>query len=110
MTKPRKPKPAPIITIRKDGTVALSYGPARGYSWKPFEDGNLAAVTHGAYSKRIIAAKAFLILEELWSFYGDAITPEDIAVRNELRAQAAAAREEIRCQVPWLFGDDGTED
>ena len=110
MTKPRKPKPAPIITTRKDGTLSISYGPARGYSWKPFEKDNMAAVTHGAYSGRIIAAKAFLILEELGRFCGDAITPEDIAVRNELRAQAAAVREEIRCQVPWLFGDDCTED
>ena len=110
MTKPKKPKPAPTITIRKDGTVSISYGPARGYSWKPFEKDNMAAVTHGAYSDRIIAAKAFLILEELWPFCGDAITPEDAEVRNELRAQAAAVREEIRCQVPWLFGEDGEEE
>lgn len=110
MTKPRKPKPAPTITTRKDGTASLSYGPARGYSWKPFEDGNLAAVTHGAYSERIIAAKAFLILEEIGRFGGDTITPEGAEFRNELRAQAAAVREEIRCQAPWLFGEDGDDD
>lgn len=68
----------------------------------------MAAVTHGAYCDRIIAAKAFLILEELGRFGGDAITPEDIAVRDELRAQAAAVREEIRAQAPRLFRDDGT--
>lgn len=29
--------------------------PARGYSWPPFEAGNLAAVRHGASSERLVA-------------------------------------------------------
>jgi hypothetical protein len=30
-------------------------GPARGYSWPPFQPGNLAALRHGARSPRILA-------------------------------------------------------
>jgi hypothetical protein len=30
-------------------------GPARGYSWPPFQPGNLAALKHGARSPRILA-------------------------------------------------------
>lgn len=33
-------------------------GPARRYSWPPFEPGNTAAVTHGARSDRLVEARA----------------------------------------------------
>ena len=33
-------------------------GPARGYSWPPFEPGNLAAVTHGARSPALVRERA----------------------------------------------------
>lgn len=32
--------------------------PARGYRWEPFQDGNQAALTHGAYSDRLIEPRA----------------------------------------------------
>jgi hypothetical protein len=33
-------------------------GPARGYSWPPFEKGNTAAMTHGARSDRLVEPRA----------------------------------------------------
>src|SRR4051794_815424 len=33
-------------------------GPARGYSWKQFEQGNTVASTHGAYSQLRLAPRA----------------------------------------------------
>jgi hypothetical protein len=65
----RKPKPTPTILVRKDGTTAKSYGPARGCSWAPFEKGNFAAVTHGAFSPRMISAKAAELREDLFERY-----------------------------------------
>ena len=32
--------------------------PARGYTWPPFEDGNEAAVTHGATSSKLVTPRA----------------------------------------------------
>lgn len=32
--------------------------PARGYTWEPFQPGNQVALTHGAYSDRLIAPRA----------------------------------------------------
>jgi hypothetical protein len=43
---------------RKDGTSAETQGPARGYSWPPFEKGNTAAARHGAFSDRMIEERA----------------------------------------------------
>jgi len=39
--------------------------PARGYSWPPFEPGNLAAVRHGARSARLVSAEAEKVAAEL---------------------------------------------
>src|ERR1039458_195818 len=49
--------------VRQTSSVELapasqSKGPARNYSWPPFEDGNSVALTHGAYSERAIAERA----------------------------------------------------
>ena len=33
-------------------------GPARGYSWPPFEKGNTAALTHGAFSDKVVMPRA----------------------------------------------------
>jgi hypothetical protein len=64
-----KPKPTPTILVRKDGTTAKSCGPARGYSWAPFKKGNFAAVTHGAFSPRMISARAAELREDLFARY-----------------------------------------
>jgi hypothetical protein len=37
--------------------------PARGYSWPPFEDGNTAALVHGAQSPRVVDAVAVVLAE-----------------------------------------------
>jgi hypothetical protein len=46
-----------IVLVRKDGTTALSWGPASG-SRPPFRKGNMAALKHGAYSPRIVGEVA----------------------------------------------------
>jgi len=54
---------------------------ARGYSWPPFEQGNLKAVRHGVHSQRIISAKTAEVREELiaqcpWVVELDLVTVE----------------------------------
>jgi hypothetical protein len=56
---------APTSLVRKDGSTAPSYGPARGYSWPSAGPCNLLALKHGAYSERIVVARAAVIREEL---------------------------------------------
>lgn len=51
---------------RKDGTPTT---PARGYSWPPFEDGNLVAVRHGANSPRLVTEKAQTVRAMLLARY-----------------------------------------
>jgi|GEM_PF-1506494 len=51
-----------IPATRKDGTPTLT---ARGYSWPPFEPGNVAHLTHGARSERMIEARAAEVHEQL---------------------------------------------
>ncbi|MGB9112960.1 MAG: hypothetical protein WCF24_09575 [Acidimicrobiales bacterium] len=63
--KPKKPKPVPTTYIRKHGTVAYSYGPARGYSWQQFRAGNMANLRHGAYSERVVSMLADEIRPEV---------------------------------------------
>jgi len=48
-----------------EGQVAesKSKGPARGYSWPPFEPGNTSSLKHGAYSPRQIAPIAAQLVE-----------------------------------------------
>ena len=57
-TTPRDPERTPRVVVRKDGTTAESYGPARGYSRRRFRPGNMANLRHGAYSHRVISAVA----------------------------------------------------
>ncbi len=42
-----------------------NYRPARGYSWPPFEPGNMKALSHGARSPRMVAPLAEAMLEHL---------------------------------------------
>jgi hypothetical protein len=57
-------KVTPTITTRRDGTEAVSWGPARG-SRPPFRQGNMAGLKHGAYSDRVIASVASEVEQEL---------------------------------------------
>lgn len=49
-----------------DNCQAVGHGPARGYSWPPFEDGNTAALVHGGYSGRSVAERAELVRADLY--------------------------------------------
>ena len=68
---PEKPKPEPIKTIRKDGTVHWSYGPSKGPPGhrppKPIiaEPGNTTAEKHGAWSPRKVNPLAQELVERI---------------------------------------------
>ncbi len=42
-------------TPNHGGTAIVVHGPARGYSWAPFEPGNLVGLRHGAMSRYALA-------------------------------------------------------
>lgn len=73
-------------------------GPARGYSWAPFEAGNTIRLVHGAYSPRTIAPLA------------DELAAGLLAERPDLRAFALAvaawARAETIAAMLHLFLDE----
>jgi len=54
-----------VELVRKDGSVAQSYGDKRGYSWPPFETGNQAALKEGWRSQRAIDDLTIEVAEEL---------------------------------------------
>jgi hypothetical protein len=62
--KPTNAKPGPLTTVRKDGSIARSYGPARDYSRAPFRSANMANLRHGAYSVRVVDEVAAVVGEE----------------------------------------------
>jgi hypothetical protein len=78
--KARKSKVAPTVTVRKDGTAAVSYGPARGYSRPPFRPGNMMNLVHGFCSPRVMAE------------FEEQVTEEAINVAYELLEILRAAR------------------
>ena len=68
-------------------------GPARPYSWPPFEPGNTASLVHGAYSERAIAERAELVHAELLE-----VAPwcdEDRFLPSVHRYLQATAREQL---------------
>lgn len=75
-------------------------GPARGYSWEPFEEGNTAALVHGAYSPAIVDPVAEELLEAVLA---EAATAH-LAAPQYAPALAAWARAEARIIVleRWL--------
>lgn len=63
-------------------------GPAKG-SWPPFEPGNTAALTHGAYATLQLRPRAAEIVERLRDAMGDALEPKH-APAIEVASLAAA--------------------
>ncbi len=61
----KDPQRTPRVVVRKDGSVAETYGAARGYSRARFKPGNLAGLKHGAHSERIVSAIAEVVAMEL---------------------------------------------
>lgn len=49
----------------RDGYRPPSGLPRRGYSWEPFKPGNQVALTHGAYSDRLVGPRALEIAQHL---------------------------------------------
>jgi hypothetical protein len=68
-------------------------GPARGYSWPPFEPGNLKALRHGANSPRLIAEKAREVHAALLDVAPYLAEPKFLPAVN--RYLQAAAREAL---------------
>ena len=66
-------------------------GPARGYSWPPFEEGNQVALRHGAYSEIALAPRA----AELREVIGGQLDPADAAEFSLLVGTAAAVGAQV---------------
>lgn len=92
----------PQTIVRKDGSVAQTYGDKRGYSWPPFEKGNTLGrkfekgntlgVRHGANSEAILSERASELRERLletYEFLGAPVFNEALEryVRAEARSQ-----------------------
>jgi len=104
MTKPKKPKPAPTITIRKDGSKAVSYGPAKG-SWPPFETANMSAFRHGCNSARVVSIASAGIKEELRALHPLLFASDDpVDLEDLLVTIPADIRDQLRARHPWAFG------
>lgn len=73
---------------------------ARGYSWPPFEAGNEAALTHGAYSPRRVNPRAAEIRERLLA-EAPWLAPPAFA-----RSVDALARAEARVELLAEFIDE----
>lgn len=56
---------AGVTPLRGEPSSEAGQGPARGYSWPPFGEGNTAALRHGAYSDAVVAPRAREILAGL---------------------------------------------
>jgi hypothetical protein len=77
---------------KRSGTAAQGAGhggPARGYSWPPFEPGNQVALRHGAYAMLTLRPRATEIAERLTEMMGERFDPKYTAV-IEAGALAAA--------------------
>jgi hypothetical protein len=69
--------------------MSESHGPARSYSWEPFQAGNTAALTHGANSEHAIEQKAAEVRDALLEICPWVDRPEYTpAVARFLRAEA----------------------
>ena len=68
--------------------------PARGYSWAPFEPGNLVALRHGARSPRKVGERAELVRADLLSSCPGLAEDAESALPVELYCRAVA-REEL---------------
>lgn len=89
--------------------------PARGYSWAPFEQGNTAALQHGAYSpRRVDPLAAELVTEVVVRALEPGSATAYLAEPSFRPALWAWARCEVRVQLvtEWLMdrGSDVTDD
>jgi hypothetical protein len=71
--------------------AGASKGPARGYSWPPFENGNRAAVKHGVYLEKFNDDER-AEMEEIADALRDAVAPLFYSVAFEPTIRMTAAR------------------
>lgn len=92
--------------------------PARGYSWEPFAPGNTVGVRHGAFSDRMISAKAAEIHDQLldacpWIVDTDATAVElwcRVRARHQMLAdyvEQVAETEGVGAVRPYLWAELG---
>ena len=80
-------------------------GPARRYSWPPFEKGNLKGVRHGAYSEQLIAPRAAEIAAELKAVVPAYSESDRAMVENLARVQARIER----CEAAFAAIDEASD-
>ena len=71
-------------------------GPARGYSWPPFQEGNTAAVKHGAHSESVVQPRARAILLAVLE---DPAMPDHVRTAAFASAAGAWARAEAVAEL-----------
>jgi hypothetical protein len=80
-------------------------GPARGYSWEPFQPGNTVSLRHGARSPRVYGPIAAALVEAVLAERGDLAAYIDaVQAWADAEARAALLREHLE-KVGML--DDG---
>lgn len=77
-----------------DLVPAPGKGPARGYSWAPFTEGNSISTRHGAYSPRLVGERAELVRADLLRSRPDLADDPEALLPLELYCRAVA-REEL---------------
>lgn len=88
------------MSDQTSGAEKTGKGPARGYSWPPFEPGNqvavgnTAALVHGAYSPRKVGERAELVRQELLTLSPSLADDPESASPLALYCRAVA-REEL---------------
>ncbi|NKR96213.1 hypothetical protein GS473_04495 [Rhodococcus hoagii] len=80
-------------------TEIVSRGPARGYSWAPFQPGHFKSKKHGAYSDRVITPLAAEIANAVCEARADLQAPE------MQPAVLAYARSEAQLEVVTAYVD-----
>jgi hypothetical protein len=64
---PASDGPAQGTDPPRDNPQADGHGPARGYSWPPFEKGHTLSLIFGGYSGRTVAERAELVRHDLYA-------------------------------------------
>ncbi|MFP5450376.1 MAG: hypothetical protein ACLGG9_01360 [Thermoleophilia bacterium] len=81
-------------------------GPARGYSWPPFEPGNTAAVKHGAFS-RYVGQEAEALADDLMQAAAHLVDLDTLAVSDLALATVKVRRLAIWLEANGDLDDDG---
>lgn len=81
-------------------TEIVSRGPARGYSWAPFQPGHFKSKKHGAYSDRVITPLAAEIANVVCEARADLQAPE------MQPAVLAYARSEAQLELLTAYVDE----